>query len=290
MDRPRVDDAYRAYAYFRWLDDLLDAETAPESAAGDTARLERERLLARQQSLLDRCLRGEAPREVNQYEAMLVELVDHADRSGGGLDAYLRQMMRVMEFDVRRRGRLISQAELDDYTRSLAIAVTEAMHHFIGHGAAAPRDETRYLAASGAHILHMLRDTDADLRAGYVNIPREVLETGGIGPADVHSEPYRAWVRDRVQLARADLEAGRAYFARVASRRYRLAGLAYICRFRWLIETIERDDFRLRPEYAERRSRSTWLRMGRLAIAWMTGVGARGKPSLTIASPGRGRS
>jgi hypothetical protein len=27
VDRERVDDAYRAYAYFRWVDDVLDADS-----------------------------------------------------------------------------------------------------------------------------------------------------------------------------------------------------------------------------------------------------------------------
>ncbi len=63
-------------------------------------------------------------------------------------------MMLVMNFDVRRRGTLISQVQLNEYTRWLAIAVTEAMHYFIGRGAFAPRDETRYLAVSAAHITH----------------------------------------------------------------------------------------------------------------------------------------
>ena len=92
------------------------------------------------------------------------------------MEIYLRHMMRVMDFDVRRRGRLVTEGELSEYTRWLAIAVTEAMHYFIGNGASAPaNDPTRYMAVSGAHILHMLRDTYVDLRAGYFNIPGEVL-------------------------------------------------------------------------------------------------------------------
>ena len=27
VDRERVDDAYRAYGYFRWVDDVLDADS-----------------------------------------------------------------------------------------------------------------------------------------------------------------------------------------------------------------------------------------------------------------------
>lgn len=284
VDRPRVGDAFRAYAYFRWVDDVLDAEAPSQSGWGPVERLERQRFLDRQRWLLDSCLRGDPPRDVNDHEAMLVDLIRHADLADGGLEAYLRHMMAVMEFDVRRRGRLISQAELDDYTGWLATAVTEAMHHFIGNGCPAPHDETRYLAVSGAHILHMLRDTFADVRAGYFNVPREVLEAHSIRPEDVLSVPYRAWVESRVRLARADLDGGRAYFGRVRSARHRLAGLAYIARFEWLIETLEREEFRLRPEYAERNSLATGLRLGLHLLPTLIGIHGRRSSWPPIAS------
>ncbi len=283
VDRPRREDAYRAYAYFRWLDDVLDAEGDSTSTSPAVGRFERGCLLERQKRLLDRCLRGEVPADIDPHEAMLVELVRHADPTGGGLAAYLRHMMLVMDFDVRRRGRLVSQGELDDYTSWLAIAVTEAMHHFIGHGAAAPHDDTRYLAVSGAHILHMLRDTFEDTSAGYFNVPRELLEAHSIGPEDIQSDAYRGWVETRVQHARACLDAGRAYFARVQSARHRLAGLAYMARFEWLTETIERDGFRLRPQYRERTSLATGLRMGWHVISWMFGLQNGMVPAAPIA-------
>ena len=118
---------------------------------------------------------------------MLVELVQGDLEKNSGLQPYLRNMMVVIDFDARRRGTLISQVELDDYTRWLASSVTEAMHYFIGHGCFAPQDETRYLAVSAAHIAHLLRDTFDDVQAGYYNIPRELLEANHIGPQDVQS-------------------------------------------------------------------------------------------------------
>jgi phytoene/squalene synthetase len=272
VDRSRTDDAYRAYAYFRWMDDVLDAGGSASSVGYERQRLERDQFLDRQRSLLDRCLQGHPPRDVNAREAMLVDLVRHADPAGGALEAYLRHMMLVMDFDVRRRGRLISDVELNEYTRWLAIAVTEAMHHFIGNGAPAPRDESRFRAVAGAHILHMLRDTWTDLRAGYFNVPREWLERFSIGPRDLHCEAYRTWVAARVGLARADFEAGRAYYGRVQSLRHRLAGLAYMARFEWLIEQLERDEFRLRPRYDDVPSLGTGLRMSWLTIAGLAGL------------------
>ena len=289
VDRRRIDDAYRAYAYFRWVDDVLDAEPAEGFSWNDADRLASRRFVGRQRALLDACLRGEAPADVGPHEAMLVELVRHAGPGRAGLHAYLGHMMLVMEFDADRRGRLVSQAELDTYTHWLAIAVTEGVSDFVGgdgipaHAAladTAPReDEARYLAASGAHILHMLRDTACDLQAGYVNVPREVLDQHGIGPGDVLSDAYRAWVRSRVQLARAHLDAGRAWLARAPNPRYRLAGSAYIARFEWLIPTLEREDFRLRPAYPEAKSLAAAVQMGGSVLTGMSGLGGWGRPA-----------
>src|SRR4051812_2693695 len=265
VDRPLVDDAFRAYAYFRWVDDIVDGAASTE--ADDTGGRLPVAFLGRQKALLDACLRGDEPRGVDPYEVMLLELVRHADRSSPGLEAYLRNMMRVMEFDVERRGRIVSQRELDDYTRWLAIAVTEAMHYFIGHGAAAPHDEARYIAVSGAHVIHMLRDTYSDLRAGYFNVPREVLEAWSIGPNDVRCDAYRRWVRERENVARACLDGGKGYFAGVDNRRLRLAGLAYISRFEWLLHTLEADQFTVRHEYAQRRSITTAAWMARSVLS-----------------------
>ena len=256
-DRERVTDAYRAYAYFRWVDDMLDAGSASAS--------ERIAFLERQKLLLGKCYRGESLQDATIEENLLIELVRHDPEKNSGLQSYLRNMMQVMDFDAKRRGRLISQSELNDYTRWLANAVTEAMHYFIGHDCFSPEDETRYLAVSAAHITHMLRDTFDDIQLGYYNIPREVLEPNHIGPQDVQSDAYRAWVKNRVLLARKYFKAGKAYFARVQNPRCRLASLAYIARFEWLLDTMEKEDYSLRPQYNERKSLGTGLRM-----SWLT--------------------
>jgi phytoene/squalene synthetase len=115
----------------------------------------------------------------------------------------------------------------------------------------------------------MLRDTFDDVQAGYFNIPREVLEAHHISPFDVQSEAYRAWVKSRVQLARNYFNAGREYLSRVQNPRCRLAGFAYTARFEWLLDTLEREGYALRPQYNERKSLSTGLRMMASAFSSM---------------------
>ena len=287
VDRDRVEDAYRAYAYFRWVDDTLDAD--PGAVLSEVEASGRRAFLERQKSLLESCYRGETPREVNIQEKMLVELVRGDTEKNSGLETYLRNMMLVMDFDAQRRGKWVSQIELSEYTLWLAMAVTEAMHYFIGHGDYSPRDEGRYLAVSAAHITHMLRDTYDDVQAGYYNIPREVLEANHIGPQDVHSDAYRHWVKSQVHLARENFKAGRGYLARVRNPRCRLAGFAYTARFEWLLDTIEREGYHLRPQYDERKRLGTGLRMSWLALSSIINLREAGTLSRPVVShpPGK---
>jgi len=287
VDRDRVEDAYRAYAYFRWVDDTLDAD--PGAVLSEVEASGRRAFLERQKSLLESCYRGETPREVNIQEKMLVELVRGDTEKNSGLETYLRNMMLVMDFDAQRRGKWVSQIELSEYTLWLAMAVTEAMHYFIGHGDYSPRDEGRYLAVSAAHITHMLRDTYDDVQAGYYNIPREVLEASRIGPQDVLSDAYRLWVKGRVQSAREYFEAGRAYLARVQCLRCRLAGFAYMARFEWLLDMIEREGFCLRQQYSERKRIGNELQMSWHTFSAMIHVRGVGTLSRPIASQRPGK-
>jgi phytoene/squalene synthetase len=192
---------------------------------------------------------------------MLVELIRSERGKRSGLQSYIRNMMAVMAFDAGRRGQLISEAELHQYTHSLAVAVTEAMHYFIGHECKAPQGQTRYLAVTAAHITHMLRDTLEDVEAGYFNVPREIVESQRIDPRDVHNEAYQNWIKSRVGLARACFKSGRDYLAQVENARCRAAGFAYAARFETVLSAIERDDYHLRPAYPECKSL--------LSVAWM---------------------
>jgi phytoene/squalene synthetase len=260
-DRDRVADAYRAYGYFRWVDDILDTESG--------SQLEKLAFVLRQQSLLEACYRGETPHDLCAEEWMLADLVSNDSEKNSGLQAYLRNMMDVMIFDAKRCGQIITQAELTAYSRMLATAVSEAMYYFIGHGDPAPRHTARYLSVTAAHITHMLRDTLEDTNAGYFNIPREYLRIYGISARDVKSRAYLEWVQRRVQLAHRYFKAGREYLARTKSLRRRLAGCAYTARFEWVLRTIERDNYRLRPDYPERKGLRAGLWMGWLTLTSM---------------------
>ena len=258
-DRPLAPDAYRAYAYFRWLDDIIDAP--------GTTREARLAFLHRQQQIISRCYAGMPYEDFCPEESLVSSLITGDKDVESGLHTYISQMMAVMAFDARRKGRLISQLELDIYTLRLSMAVTEALHYFIGHDCASPMNETRYLAVTAAHITHMLRDAVEDARNGYFNVPRDYLEKHDLSPTDVNSSAYREWVKSRVGLARKLFAGGRANLAKVENVRCRLAGYAYIARFEVVLDAIEKDNYLLRTEYPERKSKRAALQMGTTALS-----------------------
>lgn len=116
-DRKYALDAFRAYGYFRWL----DAESGSKADKLSFAN--------RQQSLLAACYRGENPPDLCAEEQILVDLVRHDRTENSGLRTYLHSMMEVMIFDARRRGQLITQAELPDYSDNRAKGATHGLCH-----------------------------------------------------------------------------------------------------------------------------------------------------------------
>ena len=255
-DRPLADDCLRAYAYFRWADDMIDV-----SLSGCD---ERTVFIERQKGLIDNLYRGLRPADLLPEEAMLADLIAHDLTPDSGLRSFIHNFMSVIAFDACRKGRIVSQPELAAYTSCLAMAVMDGIQYFIGNEHAYPKTHDRALAVTGAHITHMLRDTLEDLSAGLVNIPAEYLEAHGIDIADVNSEQFRQWVREQVALARYCFQAGKNYIDSLEVLRCKLAGVWYCARFECVLDAIERDGYHLRAEYHERHALITWMEMARL--------------------------
>ncbi len=266
VDKDLVNDCLRAYAYFRWADDVIDvsAQTAGERIA----------FISRQKELVDSLYRNERPNDLTPEEEMVADLIEHDRGESSGLQSFIRYFIEVLEFDAYRKGRPISQAELTWYSGCLGKAVTDAIQYFIGNDHSYPNAENRYLAATAAHITHMLRDMSDDLAEGFVNIPQEWLEahnismdTNDIGPEAVKNPPFRAWVQSQVEQAREYFGEGKHYLDELDVLRCKIAGYWYCARFECVLDAIERDGYVLRTQYNVRHKSFTWFKMGWLAVS-----------------------
>jgi phytoene/squalene synthetase len=258
-DHDLADDCLRAYAYFRWADDIIDITY--QSSEDRTA------FIVRQQALIESLYRGERPAGRCPEEEMLADLIAHDRGPESGLRSFIRNFMAVIAFDAARSGHPVSRRELTTYTTCLATAVMDGLLYFIGNGHPYPRLPERTLAVIGAHITHMLRDTLEDLPRGIVNIPAEDIAAYDLNPEDTHNEAFRRWTRTQVEEARHCFREGMRYIDSLDVLRAKLAGTWYCARFERVLNAIECDGYRLRREYPERHCLAAWLEMIGLGIA-----------------------
>jgi phytoene/squalene synthetase len=256
VDKDLVDDFFRAYAYFRWADDIIDVSSISQD--------ERLAFITRQRELIDGLYQTRPFDTLSSEEEILAILIQNDRQKNSGLQSFIRNMFAIIEFDAKRKGRLISQDELKWYSDRLSRSVTDGLQYFIGNGHPYPKSTNRYWAAFGAHIAHLLRDTLPDIAEGFVNIPREYLEAHGITPEDITHPAFRAWVKERVDQARHYFEEGQKYFNMLNVLRCKIVGYWYSARFMCVLDAIERDDYVLREVYNERRRLPSWLK-----IAWL---------------------
>ena len=259
VDKGLTNDFCRGYAYFRWADDVVDVSSQSRDDGISFIR--------RQSELIERLYRNSRPDDLTPEEEMVADLICHDEEENSGLQSFIRNLLAVLEFDACRKGRLITQQELTSYSNRLGKSVTDGLQYFIGNGHPYPAADNRCLAATAAHITHMLRDMVPDTADGYINIPCEYLEGHSIGPEDVDSPPFRAWVRGRVEQGRQYFREGKGYLDQLDVLRCKIVGYWYCARFEGVLDAIERDGYALRTVYNERRRLSSWLKMAWLAVS-----------------------
>jgi phytoene/squalene synthetase len=253
VDGHLKDDCFRAYGYFRWADDVVD----------DPARSLDERLsfIRRQQDLV-RCLYQRQITEILiPEEQIIADLIEHDRGENSSLRSFILGFLDILDFDANRKGTPIGQQQLTWYSHHLGRTVTDGIQYFVGNDRQYPQSDHRHLAATGAHITHMLRDMAEDIPNGFINIPIEYLETEGISVENMESAAFRAWIRRQVDLAREYFRQGRRYIDGLDVLRCKLVAYWYCARFECVLDAIERDDYILRSEYSERRNPSTLLKL-----------------------------
>jgi len=258
VDQNLESDCYRAYSYFRWVDDMVDDDCQTKT--------DRLAFIRRQKNLFERLYRIETCADMTPEEEILADLIRNDRGKCYRLRSYIRNFLAIIEFDAERKGRMITQGELDWYASTLGKAVTDGIQYFVCNGFPYPESENRYLAATGAHIAHMLRDMAEDFQTGYFNIPGEKIEFDQNGVLRFDSPSMRVWVKARVQLARQYFAKGKQYLDELPVLRCRIVGHWYCARFGYLLDTFEHDGYVLHSSYKKPNILITWLKFAGIAL------------------------
>jgi phytoene/squalene synthetase len=258
VDGDLEQDCYRAYAYFRWVDDYIDEDAGSQE--------ERVSFIDRQSLIVSQLYNGNSPKRLDQKETIIRDLIQQHRDPSSGLRSFIDNFLAILKFDAQRKGNLISQTELDWYTKTLGVSVTDCIQYFIHNGHEYPKTECQYLAASAAHITHMLRDLLEDLSNGFINIPREYLVRHNLDPLELDPVQVQDWVKQRVDLARSYFREGKKYLDTLSVWRCKIAGYWYCARFERILTTIEKDNYELRRGYKKEGMLSAWLRIVLLSV------------------------
>ena len=259
VDQDMKDDCYRAYGYFRWVDDVVDVE----------CRTKKDRLafIQRQKKLTESLYHADHPGNLSPEEEILADLIQNDRGNCSRLRSYIQNFIAIIAFDAQRKGRRITQRELDWYASTLGKAVTDGIQYFVCNQYSYPESEARYLAAKGAHLTHMLRDMAEDIQSGYINIPDVEIEISTENLHWFHSPKMQTWVKTQTKLAQQYFSEGKRYLDELPVLRCRIVGYWYCARFEHLLETIERDRYVLRSKYSKPKKIFTWIRFMGIALS-----------------------
>ena len=159
------------YAYLRCFDDILDV------GRDEATSLE---LMAAQRGIMAAAYEeGSEPEDPVSPARYGLPFFAWDRARGAPLRAQFESFLDTMEFDIRRRGRVPSAAELDDYVLTTGRAFLRCLAYF---ATGKPEMPASCLDLGSRAYLYAdaLMDLEEDLAVGLINIPPEVIEDHAI--------------------------------------------------------------------------------------------------------------
>jgi len=254
VDEKLRDDCYRAYDYFRWVDDMVDVVYQDNN--------QKIEFVERQIFIADALYAGNRSFKLTEEETMLADLIKNDAGSAGLLKSYIYNFLVIIKFDAIRHGNWINTKQLEWYASTLGKAVTDGIQYFVCNGYPYRDSKNRYLAATAAHITHMLRDTKEDLKEGYYNYYAPEMEEQYLFKMEIMDGPDKDWIRSRVNLARRYFNDGKIYLDSLDALRCKIVGYLYCMRFERILDIIEEDGFQLRERYPSEAKGAIWIKYG----------------------------
>jgi phytoene/squalene synthetase len=219
---------YKAYGYFRWLDDIVDQAAIPRQQADE--------IIQRQSQLIAAWYEGRDSLQGQDTESLMKDVIQCNRPLGCPLRPMARGFLDALSWDVQRRYTIVEQEALDRYSQLLGCSYAHGLLFGFGLSPVESRYQTIvYLGGVASHLSHMIRDYEEDRELGYINISREALRRFQIDLDESQSANVRRWKRSLARKAcamfrearkqRNTLPTARARigFDLVSSRYYRIA-------------------------------------------------------------------
>jgi phytoene/squalene synthetase len=155
------------YAYLRCFDDIIDDKRDEASSL---------EMMASQREFMDAAYEGRLSQQELGVPARYGLPFFLWDRERGAhLRPQFEAFLETMEFDISRRGRVLSAAELDAYFVKTGRAFLSCLSYF-STGKLDLLEHSLRVGSLAYLCADALMDLEEDLAVGLINIPREVLQ------------------------------------------------------------------------------------------------------------------
>ena len=202
--------ALLAFAYLKLFDNDVD-EDEDSSRAGDAFAVHR--------ALAERIYAGEAPAPTLPFVQQIGALVFQFDRANGyPIRRFLSEAVESMAIDIARRGKVLSQAEIDANLHLGGGATVRATAWFAAPELELPEPLVHALCDAYMHADSLI-DLEHDLGFGLINVPAEAVARG-VDPSRADARLV-AWTEEQAQLCTARFDVALARLPEIGSRRLR---------------------------------------------------------------------
>ncbi len=209
--------AILGFSYLKCLDDLVDEDPDVDRALA---------VLARQRQMIAAIYDGgDVAQDLASPEIYGAPFFAHDRDRGAPLRATFEKVLATMDFDTRRRGKILDAASLDAYVVELGSAALHFLAHFAAPGFEAPAE---FVAQSSRAYLmaDALIDLRHDLAAGVINVSREDIDRFGLSLED--DRHLRTWMARQGPLVDRLFEEVAQLRRRLQSRPLRLLTVLYL--------------------------------------------------------------
>jgi len=207
---PAWEYALLAFAYLKLFDNDVD-EDADSARASDAFAVHR--------ALEAKTYAGEPPDPALPFVQQLGARVFAFDRGNGSpIRRHLADAVDSMAIDIARRGKVLSQAEIEANLHLGGGGTVRGLAWFAAPGLELPEALVQELCNAYMHADSLI-DLEHDLAFGLINVPAEAVARG--------VDPFRpdarlaAWAEEQARLCEARFDAALARLPELGSRRLR---------------------------------------------------------------------
>lgn len=237
FSRSRRNTLFRAYEYFRWVDDYIDDKK--------TLTKDAKRLLSREIRLISTLYSHKPITPTYIFEEYISSVISEDYENRNGMQEIINGFFCALSWDVRRRNRIPTAKELTSYSQYLGCSYSQGITYGLNYH---PTD-SRFLEVSNncgvaAHITHMLRDFFIDLEIGYINISKEDIEKYHINLSSNRQDLKMAlspWCKDQFLKTQNLFNQGLNSINKLPGFRARFAFRLISIRYLLILKKVKRD-------------------------------------------------